>query len=120
MVVLVDEVAKITALKVGGDLARWLVAKDGGGYLRDTHAAITSDLLNSACTLTDKIGGVTFASSLDYITTSEATTISGRRVWPVGNLFCLDPEQLSCIILKGLSTPEKQGLHDYAGRGAVR
>lgn len=109
VVVLVDEVSKITTLKAGADLAKWLVAKDGGGSLRDTHAAITSDLLNAACTLTDKIGGVTFAFSLDYITMSEATTVSGRRVWPLGNLFCPDAEQLSCIIFKGLSTLASKG-----------
>ncbi|KAK1869347.1 hypothetical protein I4F81_011824 [Pyropia yezoensis] len=77
--------------------------------MRGTHAAIASDLLNAACTLTDKIGGVTFASSLDYTTMSEATTISGRRVLPVDNLFCPDPEQLSCIIYKGLSTLASKG-----------
>lgn len=109
VVVLVDEVSKTTLLKAGGDLAKWLVAKDGGGSMRGTHAAIASDLLNAACTLTDKIGGVTFASSLDYTTMSEATTISGRRVLPVDNLFCPDPEQLSCIIYKGLSTLASKG-----------
>lgn len=109
VVLLVDEVSKVTTQREGDDLAKWMVTKNKSDSLRDTHGAITSNLLNAANALTDKVGGVTFASSLGYITMSQAVTLSGRRVLPVDNLFCANPEQLSCIIYKGLSSLASQG-----------
>eukprot|EP00170_Pyropia_yezoensis_P005028 contig_20516_g5042 len=102
VILLVDEVSKLTNLEVGGDLAKWRVASKKDGSFSDAVSHITSSLLAAAYNLTDRADGVTFASSLDYGTASRAATISGRAVDVVSDLYCSDPEQLSCIIYEGL------------------
>ncbi|KAK1859901.1 hypothetical protein I4F81_002493 [Pyropia yezoensis] len=102
VILLVDEVSKLTTLKAGGDLAKWRVAKEKSASVHDAVTRITSDLLAAAYELTDKADGVTFVSSLDYMTASRAATISGRSVDVVSDLYCSEPEQLWCIIYEGL------------------
>lgn len=109
VVLFVDEVAKILSLKSGDMLAKLRVAKGSSDSLRDARATTVSKLLAAATSMTDKVDGVTFASSLSYMTAANAATLSGRDVRAVSDLFCSDPEQLSSIIYEGLRALAKKG-----------